>query len=105
MATFWKCGRSLKIMGIRLIASAALLLASRAMAQPQNGLNLMPMPTSVQAGVGRLPVDQSFSVAITGFKDATLERGIHRFVGELSRQTGMLLKQKLVDSPSPTLLI
>ena len=65
----------------------------------------MPMPTSVQPGVGRLPVDQSFSVAITGFNDATLERGIHRFVASLSRQTGMFLKQKLVDSPSPTLLI
>jgi hexosaminidase len=52
-----------------------------------------------------LAVDQSFSIAITGVKDATLDRGIHRFVAELSRQTGMFLKQKLVDSPSPTLLI
>ena len=77
-------------MRIRLIASAALLLASHAVAQPQNGLNLMPMPTSAQPGVGWLPVDQSFSVAITGFKDAT-EHGIHRFVGSLSRQTGMFL--------------
>jgi hexosaminidase len=105
MFTFWTRGHSLKYMRIRLIASAALLLASHAVAQPQNALNLMPMPTSVQPGVGRLPVDQSFSVAITGFKDATLERGIERFIAELSRQTGMSLKQKLVDSPSPTLLI
>jgi hexosaminidase len=92
-------------MRIRLIASAALFLASHAAAQSQNGLNLMPMPTSVQPGMGRLAVDPSFSVAITGLKDATLERGIDRFVVELSRQTGMPLKQKLVDSPSPTLLI
>lgn len=92
-------------MRIRLIASVALLLASPAVARPQNELKLMPMPASVQPGVGRLAVDQSFSVATTGFKDATLERGIHRFVAELSRQTGMLLNQKLVDSPSPTLLI
>jgi hexosaminidase len=55
--------------------------------------------------MGRLAVDPSFSVAITGLKDATLERGIDRFVVELSRQTGMPLKQKLVDSSSPTLLI
>src|SRR2546427_1629567 len=92
-------------MRIRLIASAALLLASHAMAQPQHELNLMPMPTSVQPGFGRLAVDQSFSVATTGFKDAMLECGIHRFVAELSRQTGMSLKRKLADSPSPTLLI
>jgi hexosaminidase len=95
----------MKNMRIRLIASAALLFTSHAVAQPQNALNLMPLPTSVQLGDGRLPVDQSFSVAVTGFKDATLERGIHRFVAELSRQTGMFLKQKLVNSPSPTLLI
>ena len=92
-------------MRIRLIASAALLFASHAVAQPQHGLNLMPMPTSVEPGVGRLAVDQSFSVAIAGFKDATLERGIDRFIADLSRQTGMFLKQKPVDSPTPTLLI
>jgi len=92
-------------MRIRLIASAALLLASHAVAQSQNELNLMPMPTSVQPGVGRLPVNQSFSVAITGFKDATLERGIRRFAAELSKETGMLLKQKVADSPGPTLSI
>jgi hexosaminidase len=95
----------LKNMRVRLIVSAALFLTSQAVAQPQNALNLMPMPTSVQLGIGRLPVDQSFAVAVTGLKDATLERGIHRFVDELSRETGMLLKQKVVDSPSPTLLI
>jgi hexosaminidase len=92
-------------MRIRLIATATLLFASNAVAQPQNGLNLMPMPTSLQPGAGRLPVDQSFSVAITGFKDAALERGTHRFVAQLSLQTGMLLNPKLIDSPSPTLLI
>src|SRR6267142_3000946 len=105
MARFWKRGDRLKNMRIRLIAGASLLLASHAVAQPHNGLNFMPMPTSLQPGIGRLAVDQSFSVAITGFNDATLERGIHRFVAELSRQTGMSLKQKLVDSPNPTLLI
>src|SRR6267143_3650953 len=105
MTALWRRGHSLKNMRIRLIASAILLLASHAAAQSQNGLNLMPMPTSVQPGMGRLAVDRSFSVAITGLKDATLERGTDRFVVELSRQTGMPLKQKLVDSSSPTLLI
>src|SRR6267378_3511598 len=92
-------------MRILLIVIAALVLASLAVAQPQHGLNLMPMPSSVQAGVGQLPVDRSFSVAITGFRDATLERGVQRFVAELSRQTGMFLKQKPAASANPTLLI
>src|ERR1700722_11304914 len=92
-------------MRIGLAASAALLLPSPAPAQRQNGLNLMPMPTSVRSGAGRLSVDPSFSVAVTGFKDAALERGIGRFVAELSRETGMLLNQKIADSARPTLLI
>src|SRR5467141_4387090 len=92
-------------MRLLLIVSAALTLASLAMAQPQRGLNLMPMPSFVQLGVGQLPVDRSFSVAIPGFRGATLERGVQRFVAELSRQTGMFVKQKPADSANPTLLI
>src|SRR3981189_877955 len=92
-------------MRILPIPIAALLLAFVATAQPQHELHLMPMPSSVQAGVGQLPVDRSFSVAITGFRDAMLERGVQRFVTELSRETGMFLKQKPGDSANPTLLI
>jgi hexosaminidase len=92
-------------MRMLLIVSPALVLASLAAAQPQRGLNLMPMPSFVQAGGGQLPVDRSFSVAITGSRDATLERGVQRFVAELSRQTGMFLNQKPAGSANPTLLI
>jgi hexosaminidase len=88
-----------------LIANAALILASLALAQPPHRLDLMPMPSLIQLGVGQLPVDRSFSVAITGMGDARLERGVVRFVAELSRQTGMFLQQKPVGSANPTLLI
>jgi len=92
-------------MRIRLIAGVALLLASHAEAQSQTAFNLMPMPTSVQPGVGRLPIDQPFCVSIAGIRDETLERGTARFLAELSRQTGIFFKRKPVDSPSPTLLL
>src|SRR6266550_4204924 len=100
-----KFGMLLNTIRILLIVSAVLVLASLAVAQPQHGLNLMPMPSSVQAGGGQLPIDRSFSVAITGSRDATLERGVQRFVADLSRQTGMFLKQKPTNSANPTLLI
>src|SRR6266404_4918382 len=100
-----KFGMLLNTIRILLIVSAALVLASLAVAQPQHGLNLMPMPSSVQAGVGPLPVDRSFSVAITGSRDATLERGVRRFLADLSRQTGMFLKQQPAGSANPPLLI
>ena len=92
-------------MRIRLIAGAALLLASHAEAQSQTAFNLMPMPTSVQPGVGRLPIDQSFCVSIAGIRDETLERGTVRFLAELSRQTGLFFKRKPVDSASPALVV
>jgi hexosaminidase len=60
--------------------------------QPQ--LNLMPMPSNVQPGKGQLLVDRSFSVAITGFRDASLDRGVQRFVAQLSSQTGILIRPK-----------
>jgi hexosaminidase len=103
MATFGMLFNTIRIL---LIVSAALLLASLAMAQPKSGLNLMlmPMPSFVQTGVGQLPVDRSFSVAITGIRDARLERGVVRFLAELSRQTGMFL-QRPAGSANPTLLI
>src|SRR6202521_5386884 len=88
-----------------LIANAALILASLALAQPPHRLDLTPMPSLIQLGVGQLPVDRSFSVAITGMRDARLERGVVRFVAELSGQTGMFLQQKPVGSANPTLLI
>jgi hexosaminidase len=59
----------------------------------------------VQPGSGGLTVDPSFSVAITGFQDARLERGVQRFVADLSRQTGIPLRQSGVHSPNPTLQI
>src|SRR5258708_5401961 len=99
-----KFGMVLNAIRILLIVSTALVLASLALAQPQHGPNLMPMPSSVQGGGGQLPVDRSFSVAITGMRDARLEGGVVRFVAELSRQTGMFL-QRPTNSANPTLLI
>jgi hypothetical protein len=45
-----KFGMLFNNMRILLIASAAFVLASLAVAQPQYGLNLMPMQSFVQAG-------------------------------------------------------
>ncbi len=80
-----------------------LLLAPLTLAQPQ--LNVMPMPSSFQLGSGRLLVNQSFTVALTGYKDRRLERGVQRFLSDLSRQTGMPLKAKIGDSADATLVI
>ena len=87
------------------VLPSIVLLAALAAAQPQRPLSLMPLPSTMQLGTGQLRIDQSFSVAVTGFHDARLERGVDRFVAELSRETGMLLKPSSVQLPNPTLLI
>jgi hexosaminidase len=77
-------------------------LSGAAQTQPQ--LNLMPIPSTVQQGTGQLLIDRAFSVAVTGFHDASLDRGVQSFVAQLSRQTGIPIRLKS-GAASPTLTI
>src|SRR5216684_1079466 len=92
-------------MRIVLILNAFFLLAPTTAAQRQRELSLIPAPSTVQLGTGQLPIDQSFSAAVTGVQDTTLERGVQRFLAQLSQQTGMPLKHKPGEPTNPTLLI
>src|SRR5713226_1246211 len=74
---------------VRTILAAVMLCAifmSRSEAQVQQSLNLMPMPAKVQLGNGRLLIDPSFSVAITGHKEPRLDGAVDLFLGQLRRQ-------------------
>ncbi len=61
------------------------------------------MPANVQAGAGQLAINQSFSVAVAGNHDASLDSAIQRFVDQLSRQTGIPFRPK--SGAAPTLQI
>jgi len=63
----------------------------------------MPMPASVQPGTGQLAITQSFSVAVTGSRDASLDSEVQRFQAQLSRQTGIPFRPK--SGAAPTLEI
>ena len=52
------------------------------------------MPASVQTGTGQLAITSSFSVAVTGSHDASLDSGVQRFVKQLSQQTGIPIRPK-----------
>jgi len=58
------------------------------------------MPASVQQGTGRLAINQSFSVAVTGARDASLDEEVQRFVAQLSRQTGIPFRPNPGAPPS-----
>jgi len=51
----------------------------------------MPMPASVQAGAGQLPITNTFSVTVSGSRSASLDEEIQRFQAQLSRKTGIRL--------------
>jgi hexosaminidase len=89
-----------KLFVVTVIVHLATFAASQ-----QPSLNLMPMPSSLQLGSGQLPIDQTFSYAITGFHDAAVEGGVQRFVSDLSRRTGMHFYNTSNHAANPTLLI
>jgi hexosaminidase len=60
----------------------------------------MPMPANVQSGAGQLAINQSFSVAVAGNHDASLDSAIQRFVDQLSRQTGIPFRPKPGSTPT-----
>ena len=78
----------------------------RGEAQVQQSLNLMPMPAKMQLGNGRLLIDSSFSVAVTGHKEPRLQSAVELFLTQLRGQTGMPpIDLKLTNSASAALVI
>ncbi|HZQ95400.1 MAG TPA: beta-N-acetylhexosaminidase, partial [Candidatus Sulfotelmatobacter sp.] len=75
------------------------LLSVLASAQSQPSLNLMPMPASVQQGSGQLQITPSFSVAVTGARESSLDSGVQRFTKQLSSITGIPFRSNTSGSP------
>src|SRR5215472_7424685 len=96
--------QNLGLKGFLLLFLFALLIPKSVRAQ-QPSLNLMPMPASVQAATGSLRVDSSFSVALTGYTEPRLGRGVERFLQQLARQTGLLVNSKPANSARATLVV
>ena len=91
---------TIRILRALFLAALTSVVAS---AQTQPQLNLMPIPASVQQGSGQLTITQSFSVAVTGHRDASLDEEVQRFQAQLSRQTGISFRPK--PGAPPTLQI
>src|SRR5215470_2377234 len=73
---------------------------------PSSGeLNLMPWPSRCTVGSGQLLVTGSFSAALTGYKEARLEKGVQRFFRDLSRQTGIVFSSQLAEPEKATLIV
>ncbi len=94
----------MRAMFVVLVVCSVFVLLAEAQSQPS--LNLMPMPASVQMGPGRLVIDPSVSISMSGNNNPLLRRAVYRFLDDLRRQTGMLpLDMKVTDSSKATLVI
>ena len=69
--------------------------------------NLMPQPAAISFGQGRLAIDGSFRLALSGYTDARLQAAAARFLHRLSAQTGIPLMSHLLeaDASKATLII
>jgi hexosaminidase len=69
-------------------------------------ISLMPMPASLQMKTGRLVVDASFTVGISGQRDPRLQRAVDLFLYSLRRQTGMPpMDAKVMESAHAQLMV
>lgn len=81
------------------------LLGSPATAQTPPTHTLMPVPSSVTLSDARLPLDSAFSVAITGYRDARLERGVTRAVTRLEGRIAKALSRKYGENVAGARLV
>ncbi|MBK8247690.1 MAG: family 20 glycosylhydrolase [Gemmatimonadetes bacterium] len=79
----------------------ALLLALAAPSAGAQVGSLLPVPSSVTSGSGRLVLDTTFRVAITRFSDDRLRRGVERAILRLEERTAVEVA-RTVAAPTAT---
>src|SRR5437868_3988890 len=73
---------------------------------PDKSNSLMPQPAELTLQQGRLAIDGTFRVALSGYQEPRLHRAAMRLVRRLARQTGIpMLDQPEADVFKATLVI
>jgi hexosaminidase len=93
---------------MRFSKTAALLLVAALMHAATlfgQDLNLMPQPADLSPGQGRLAIDGTFRVALSGYAEPRLEAAALRLVKRLSRQTGIPMADALETETSKAALV
>ncbi len=85
-------------------ASTILLVAWAGRAASSPHLRLMPVPAHVTVGEGKLAIDGSFRVALTGYQEPRIERAVSRFLQRLRQHTGILVSDEIVPDPGKAAL-
>ncbi len=87
------------------VFSSLLIAGMSARAQAPADLNVMPLPSKVQLGTGSLKIDNTFTLAFTGFREERLGRAGQRFLTTLGHQTGIVFAHGDTDPAKATLVV
>jgi hexosaminidase len=83
----------------------AVILAPASVLSGQSN-NLMPQPAEFTPGDGRLVIDGTFQVVLTGYQEPRLQAATTRFIARLHAQTGVPFAERpIADASKATLVI
>jgi hexosaminidase len=77
------------------------ILSFHASASPQQGLHLIPMPEDVVRNPGRLPIDGSFAVQLSGPSGPHLKSAVERLLHKLQKKTGIPMHPGPIGGTEP----
>ncbi|HVP45446.1 MAG TPA: family 20 glycosylhydrolase, partial [Bryobacteraceae bacterium] len=81
---------------MRILTLGGWLMASSTLLPVAHGeLNLMPQPAHIVSAQGKLRIDQSFRISLTGYREPRLEHAAARLIEHLEAKTGMPLSRDL----------
>lgn len=97
--------RSLGFKALALVFGLALVVGVPLIAQDTGqgntpDVSLMPQPAELTSGQGRLTIDGSFRVALSGYQEPRLRHAAGRMIDRLTRQTGIPLDHQLETEAS-----
>ena len=90
---------------LRHLAPALLALALPLPLAAQERPALLPLPAVLEWRAGGLPLDSTFTVAISGVQDPRLERGVDRAIARLEHRAGRALSRRGTDPAAARLVI
>ena len=82
----------------------AMILAPASVLSGQSN-NLMPQPAEFTPGEGRLVIDGTFQVALTGYQEPRLQAATTRFIARLHAQTGVMFAERPIGGASKATLV
>ncbi len=92
-------------MRLALLRLATILVALPLGAQGPLDHTLMPVPANVTLSSAQLRVDTGFTVSISRYRDARLERAIGRAVARLEMRAGVPLSRRIGGARSSSLVV